>query len=143
LGIDWEHALAYVQIQNDANYLGHNDWRLPNTKELQSLVDYSRSPYATDPAKVGPSIYPLFSCTGILNGGGKADFPYYWTGSSAISNPNGTYTNAWYVAFGQAEDGNGENIHGAGAVRFDAKILGNGEGEERVLNFVRLVRNIK
>ena len=36
-GMDWEHALAYAQTQNNANYLGHNDWRLPNTKELQSL----------------------------------------------------------------------------------------------------------
>ena len=47
------------------------------------------------------------------------------------------------MAVGQAEDGNGENLHGAGAVRFDAKVLGSGAGEERVLNFVRLVRNIQ
>ena len=141
-GIDWEHALAYVQMQNKANYLGHNDWRLPNVKELQSLVDYTRSPYATDPANVGPAINALFNCTGILNDGGKADYPYYWTSTSAIPNPNGIYSNAWYVAFGQAEDGNGENLHGAGAVRFDKKIVGTGEGEERVLNYVRLVRTI-
>jgi len=142
-GMDWEHALAYAQTQNNANYLGHNDWRLPNTKELQSLVDYTRSPYATIAANVGPAINALFSCTGILNDGGKADYPYYWTSTSAIPQPNGTYSNAWYVAFGQAEDGNGENLHGAGAVRFDTKVLGSGAGEERVLNFVRLVRNIQ
>ena len=142
-GMDWEHALAYAQAQNTANYLGHNDWRLPNTKELQSLVDYTRSPYATNAANVGPAINVLFSCTGILNDGGKADYPYYWTSTSAISNPTGTYANAWYVAFGTAENGSGEDLHGAGAVRFDKKITGTGEGEERVLNFVRLVRNIK
>jgi hypothetical protein len=141
-GMDWEQALAYVQGQNAANYLGHNDWRLPNTKELQSLVDYTRSPGATDPANVGPAIDPLFSCTGITNDGGKADYPYYWTSTSAIPKANGIYSNAWYVAFGRAEDGNGEDLHGAGAVRFDAKILGSGEGEERVLNYVRLVRTI-
>ena len=141
-GIDWEHALAYVQLQNKANYLGHNDWRLPNAKELQSLVDYTRSPGATNPANVGPAINALFSCTGILDDGGKADYPYYWTGTSAIRNPNGIYFSAWYVAFGRAEDGNGEDLHGAGAVRFDAKILGSGEGEERALNYVRLVRTI-
>ena len=137
-GIDWEQALAYVQTQNNANYLGHNDWRLPNTKELQSIVDYTRSPYATDPANVGPAINALFSCSGILNDGGKADYPYYWTSTSATV----TYASAWYVAFGQAEDGNGENIHGAGAVRFDKKIVGTGEGEERVINYVRLVKAI-
>ena len=143
LGIDWEHALAYAQTQNKANYLGHNDWRLPNTKELQSLVDYTRSPTATNAANVGPAINAVFSCTGITNAGGKADYPYYWTNTSAISQPNGTYAYAWYVAFGRAEDGNGEDLHGAGAVRFDKKVLGTGQGEERVLNYVRLVRNIK
>jgi len=141
-GIDWEHALAYAQTQNTANYLGHNDWRLPNTKELQSLVDYTRSPGATNAANVGPAINALFSCTGILNDGGKADYPYYWTSTSAIPKANGTYTYAWYVAFGRAEDGNGEDLHGAGAVRFDAKTTGSGAGEERVSNYVRLVRNI-
>jgi len=140
-GMYWEQALAYTQAQNSANYLGHNDWRLPNAKELQSLVDYTRSPYATNAANVGPAINTLFSCTSILNDGGKADYPYYWTSTSAIANPTDTYTNAWYVAFGQAEDGNGENLHGAGAVRFDKKIAGTGEGEERVFNYVRLVRN--
>jgi hypothetical protein len=141
-GLDWEHALAYAQTQNNANYLGHNDWRLPNTKELQSLVDYTRSPYATNPANVGPAINALFSCASILNDGGKADYPYYWTNTSAISKANGDYPSAWYVAFGRAEDGNGEDLHGAGAVRFDKKTAGTGQGEERVLNYVRLVRNI-
>jgi hypothetical protein len=141
-GIDWEDALAYAKMQNNANYLGHNDWRLPNAKELQSLVDYKRSPYATNTANVGPAINALFSCTSILNDGGKADYPYYWTSTSAISMANGSYPSAWYVAFGQAEDGNGENLHGAGAVRFDSKTVGTGAGEERVLNYVRLVRNI-
>ncbi|MBK7095903.1 MAG: DUF1566 domain-containing protein [Saprospiraceae bacterium] len=142
-GMDWEHALAYAQTQNNTNYLGHNDWRLPNAKELQSLVDYTRSPYATKTANVGPAINALFSCTAILNDGGKADYPYYWTSTSAMSMANGSYPSAWYVAFGQAEDGNGENLHGAGAVRFDRKTVGTGEGEERVLNYVRLVRTIK
>jgi hypothetical protein len=141
-GMDWEHALVYVQTQNTANYLGHNDWRLPNTKELQSIVDYTRSPYATNSANVGPAINSMFSCTAITNDGGKADYPYYWTSTTNPGLPAATtYNTAWYVAFGQAEDGKGEDLHGAGAVRFDAKILGSGEGEERVLNYVRLVRD--
>jgi len=140
-GVDWEHALAYVQTQNNANYLGHNDWRLPTTKELQSIVDYTRSPGATNSANVGPAINPIFSCTVITNDGGKADYPYYWTSTSAKPSPTGAYSYAWYVAFGRAEDGNGEDLHGAGAIRFDKKTVGTGEGEERVLNYVRLVRN--
>ena len=35
-GMDWSNALAWAQAQNAANYLGYNDWRLPNTKELQT-----------------------------------------------------------------------------------------------------------
>lgn len=144
-GMDWEHALAYAQTQNNANYLGHNDWRLPNTKELQSLVDYTRSPAATNAANVGPAIDPLFSCTGITNEAGNADYPYYWTSTSAKFNADGISCFAWYVAFGRAVDGNGDDLHGAGAVRFDAKAIGDGptEGEERGTNYVRLVRDAK
>ena len=140
-GIDWEHALAYAQTQNNANYLGHNDWRLPNSKELQSLVDYTRSPYATNPANVGPAINSMFNCTAITNAGGKADYPFYWTSTSAIPNANGTFAYAWHVAFGLADNGSGEDLHGAGAVRFDRKTLGTGTGEVGGLNYMRLVRN--
>jgi EF hand len=50
---------------------------------------------------------------------------------------------AWYVAFGRAVNLSGQDIHGAGAVRFDTKHEGGpaGEGGERYRNFVRLVRD--
>ncbi|MBV6343263.1 DUF1566 domain-containing protein, partial [Candidatus Magnetobacterium casense] len=38
----WHAALDYVACLNAANYLGHNDWRLPNINELQSLIDGQR-----------------------------------------------------------------------------------------------------
>ena len=142
-GMDWEHALAFAQSQNAANYLGHNDWRLPNSKELQSIVDYTRSPGATDAAKVGPAIDPLFDCTGITNEAGTADYPFYWTNTSAKANATTAYDSAWHVAFGRAVDSYGKDLHGAGAVRFDAKVAGSPGGEARYLNFVRLVRNTK
>ncbi len=44
VGMNWEEALAWVAQKNAENYLGYSDWRLPNAKELQSLVDYGRSP---------------------------------------------------------------------------------------------------
>ena len=138
-GMDWEHALAYAQTQNAASYLGHSDWRLPNSKELQSLVDYTRSPGAIAPANVGPAIDPLFTCTGITNKAGAADYPFYWTSTSAIAQANGAYLAAWCVAFGRAVDDAGKDLHGAGAVRFDTKFAGTTTGE----NFVRLVREAK
>jgi len=47
----WEQALAYVGGLQDTNYLGYNDWRLPNRNELQSILDYS----IYDPATAFPN----------------------------------------------------------------------------------------
>ena len=142
-GMDWQHALAYAQTQNASKYLGHDGWRLPNTKELQSLVDYTRSPGATDAARVGPAIDPMFTCTPITNEAGDADYPWYWTSTSALARADGPYDAAWYVAFGRAVGSDGKDLHGAGAVRFDAKVVGVAGGQSRYLNYVRLVRDAK
>ncbi|MCP5088816.1 MAG: DUF1566 domain-containing protein [Rhodobacteraceae bacterium] len=48
-GMDWKTALAYCE---DMQLGGHSDWRLPNAKELQSIVDYSRSPTRTKSAAI-------------------------------------------------------------------------------------------
>ncbi len=37
--ITWQHALEYVSSLNSAFYLEHNDWRMPNINELESLRD--------------------------------------------------------------------------------------------------------
>ncbi len=39
----WESGFDYVNCLNSRSYLGHNDWRIPNIKELRSLVDYSQA----------------------------------------------------------------------------------------------------
>ncbi len=41
--VTWEHALDYVAKLNSESYLGHSDWRLPNRKELRSLINYGQS----------------------------------------------------------------------------------------------------
>jgi len=38
----WQDALDHVACLNTNIYLGYNDWRLPNRKELESLFDYSQ-----------------------------------------------------------------------------------------------------
>ncbi|GAB4372730.1 MAG: hypothetical protein Kow0042_16210 [Calditrichia bacterium] len=137
---DWPTALRFADT---SNYAGYSDWRLPNVKELQSIVNYSRAPGAGDPAQTGPAIDPLFSCTPITNEAGQPDFGYYWSSTSALFTFGQPYYYAWYVTFGRAVNQQGLDFHGAGAVRFDTKVEGGplGEGGERIYNYVRLVRN--
>jgi hypothetical protein len=54
--MDWQEALKWAE---NATYGGYDDWRLPNVKELQSIVDYTKSPYTTN----SPAIDDLFYCT--------------------------------------------------------------------------------
>ena len=57
-GRDWQEALAYAE---NFELASHSDWRLPNAKELQSIVDYSRSPQTTS----SPAINTIFGTTEI------------------------------------------------------------------------------
>ncbi len=71
----WEQALAYCETLDIA---GHTDWRMPNAKELVSLVDSSR----TNPC-IDISYFPVtFSAR-------------YWS-STTERNSTGR---AWFVAF--------------------------------------------
>ncbi len=94
-GMNWEAALAWVQTKNAENYLGHNDWRLPNAKELQSIVDYTRAPAVTHSA----AISPLFQVTKL----GDGEFPFFWTSTTHVGGPLDRQGGAAvYVAFGRA-----------------------------------------
>jgi len=144
-GMDWEDALAYAKGSILANY---DDWRLPNIKELQSIVDYSHSPSAGHAADQGPAIdTDYFEITELPSGTTNydTDYGYFWSSTSAyFGGDSPEYYYAWYVAFGTAVGQDGADFHGAGAVRFDTKYEGgaSGEGGERYYNYVRLVRSV-
>jgi hypothetical protein len=95
-GMSWEDALAWVQRQNGERFLGHNDWRLPNVKALQSIADYSRAPDTTH----SPAIDPVFACTAITNETRQVDYPFYWSSTTHAGLRGGGA--AMYVAFGRA-----------------------------------------
>jgi hypothetical protein len=143
--MNWEEALAYVQQLNDETYLGYSDWYLPNAKELQSIVDYNRSPDATDSA----AIDPLFHCTQITNEAGQKDWGFYWTGTTHLSQRGAQ--DAVYIAFGRGlgyMNGQFDDVHGAGCQRSDPKTgmpsygFGPQGDVRRVDNFVRVVRDV-
>ncbi|MDP2038036.1 MAG: DUF1566 domain-containing protein, partial [Ignavibacteria bacterium] len=148
-GVLWENALSYAE---GFEYAAHSDWRLPNAKELQSLVDYTRSPAITNSA----AINSMFNCTQIVNEAGAADYPCYWTGTSFCSQTTSDGKAAVYISFGRAMGymsiyGGWIDVHGAGAQRSDPKIgdpnqFPNGFGPQgdaiRIYNYVRLVRDI-
>jgi hypothetical protein len=146
--VNWQEALAWCENLSYANY---NDWRLPNAKELQSIVDYTRSPNTTNSA----AIDPLFSVTTITDEGSKTNYPFYWSSTTHDDGPDF----AVYVAFGEAlgcmpPPGSSTTIvtdvHGAGAQRSDPKTasstIGCGSGPQgdviRVYNYARCVRDL-
>ena len=119
IGMNWQDALAWVQQKNDENYLGHSDWRLPNAKGMQSIVDYSRAPDATSSA----AIDPVFNITEITNEGGEVDYPWFWTGTTHVRS-DGSGSAGVYICFGRAMgymNGSWMDVHGAGAQRSDQK----------------------
>ena len=85
---DWADAMTYVQSLNSSAFLGYSDWRLPNRKELRSVIDYSQ----TNPP---------------LPAGNPFDFPVedYWTSSNDSVHPN----NFWYAAMDYGTEQPGPN----------------------------------
>jgi hypothetical protein len=154
-GVNWQDALAWVSQKNTQKYLGFSDWRLPTVKELQSIVDYTRSPATTQSA----AIDSRFNCSKITNEIGKSDYPFYWSSTTHANMMNGDA--AAYVCFGEASGwmefppNSGQynflDVHGAGAQRSDPKSgdpnnFPHGRGPQgdviRIYNYVRLVRDI-
>ena len=89
----WQEALDWVVLLNftsiactDYAAQTHSDWRLPNIKELLSLVDYGTS----DPAL--PTGHPFMD----------VQSSFYWSSSSNVANPPG----AWGVGMGGGDGGN-------------------------------------
>jgi hypothetical protein len=146
-GMTWQNALDYSE---NLQYAGHSDWRLPDAKELQSILDYTRSPGTINSA----AIDPLFYATAITNEAGQSDYGCYWTSTTHSNWSSVAGGFAAYVSFGRAMgymDAIWQDVHGAGAQRSDPKAgnpnqypTGNGpQGDAiRIYNYVRCVRNI-
>jgi hypothetical protein len=99
----WENAFAvHVAGLNTALFAGHNDWRLPNVKELQSIVNYEN---------FSPSVSSAFnnSCDpgDTVTDGSCTAASSYWSSTSFAFDP----TVAWFVDFLVGSvDGDGKGV---------------------------------
>ncbi len=75
--LTWDEALTFVRQLNETCWLGYADWRLPNRRELRSLMDYETRLPAL------PADHPF----------GNVFSGWYWSSTSAAISPS----HAWYV----------------------------------------------
>jgi hypothetical protein len=85
----WANSQNRITALNGANFAGHNDWRLPNVRELTSILNYG----ASNPAVVTSAFHTSCfggcnnvtdcSCTAFLN---------HWTSTSLTNLPGSTFT---------------------------------------------------
>ncbi len=73
----WQEALDHVAGMNSGKAFGHSDWRMPNRRELRSLMSHQTKKPAL------PEGHPF---TNVFLG-------WYWTSTTAAINPS----YAWYV----------------------------------------------
>ncbi len=104
----WQSALDFVRELNNGDFdatapgkCGHDDWHLPNVKELQSLIHFGYSaPSFSNDAGTG-------HWTSDDSGGASAFSnveSFYWSGTSFSLSPS----NAWKVSLG---DGNVSHVN--------------------------------
>ncbi len=123
---NWKQALNYCE---NLKLAGRSDWRLPNVKELQHIVDYRRK---------APAIDKRYFKVNSRKG---------WFWSSTTHGDNIRF--ATYICFGKCTSVDGVDVHGAGAQRSDPKQgnparysrgLGGQRDAVRIRNYARCVR---
>ncbi|MCP4129952.1 MAG: DUF1566 domain-containing protein [bacterium] len=149
----WENALAYCEALTLG---GSSDWRLPDIKELQSIVYYDNPNYATSKMVLDTSVFTFTLPTGknltdnptTSPPDGNSVAPFFW--SSTTHGDANTF--ASYICFGpcwavESFASIGYDAHGPGAQRSDPKInaslptsIGDQKDVVQADNFVRCVR---
>jgi hypothetical protein len=87
----WEQALANCET---LEFAGHNDWRLPNRRELMSIVNFGVCAPAIDQAYFPQTMSEHYwTATADSHADARAWFVYFFNGYVNINNK----TSAYYV----------------------------------------------
>jgi uncharacterized protein DUF1566 len=92
----------WVAQLNAEAFAGHTDWRVPNVKELQSIVDYGTFNPAVDAAF---NTSCSSGCTVLTCSCTQSSF--YWSATTTAGNPGG----AWLVNFVNGAVGTGSKAN--------------------------------
>jgi Protein of unknown function (DUF1566) len=84
----WLDALREVSTRNSANHLGFSDWRLPNAKELHSLLRVNTAPM------IDTTTFPN-TPLGSTQVGNVLEANHHWSSTTASANPS----HAWLTNF--------------------------------------------
>jgi len=68
--LTWQKALDQIRMMNEAKVAGYSNWRLPNIRELESLIDVTQH---------SPALAPGCPFHGIAEG--------YWSGTTSLYEP--------------------------------------------------------
>ena len=104
---NWTGALTYAE---NLTLAGYSDWRLPNIKELQTLVDFTLATATVPASALAPLNRVLFPTA-------TTPATAYWSSTVLRGGNNATPTSAWLVEFGvatniPAANGPGRNAQG-------------------------------
>ncbi len=95
---NWQQAFAAVVAANASSYKGFSDWRLPNVKELMSIVEKCRiNPAVNDevfPATVAAFTTSYWSSTVVSSNANYARYVEFYYGEIAINTTRSQRTQA-------------------------------------------------
>ncbi len=122
--MEWDDALAFCE---NLDYAGYADWKLPDIKELQSIV---KNPETVGQPAIDTGVFDLgaVELPDYCNGGTFTSYPYFWSSTTHkeySGNTPAVGNKAAYIAFGNGwgnTDGSTWiDVHAPGSQRSDPK----------------------
>lgn len=99
LALTWQGALEHLdELNSNGGFAGYTDWRLPNPKELTSMIEYGCSK-----PSINLQVFPNMAEIRV------------WSSTISENIVGERYLKTWFADYGASEVGNGSN---SGTVSF-------------------------